>query len=279
MTLDPEKLRSLTQLCLHIARHAGERIVTVYHGDFEIMQKSDETPLTTADLEANRIITDGLEALDFSVPILSEESAVVSFNERTGWDSYWLVDPLDGTREFIARNGEFSVNIALIQNGKPILGVVYAPILKVAYFAARGQGAWKQVDDAQPQPIHVRKSPREAVIVARSRSPVTGPLMKRFLEKLGAHEEVPMGSALKSCLVAEGAADVYPKLGPTSEWDTGAAQCVVEEAGGRITDLKMCDLRYNTRESLINPHFLVFGSDERQWNDYVPSGLSHYPTC
>jgi len=235
--------------------------------------------LTTADLEANRIITDGLEALDFSVPILSEESAVVSFNERTGWDSYWLVDPLDGTREFIARNGEFSVNIALIENGKPILGVVYAPILKVAYFAARGQGAWKQVDDAQPQPIQVRKSPRDAVVVARSRSPVTGPLMKRFLEKLGAHEEVPMGSALKSCLVAEGAADVYPKLGPTSEWDTGAAQCVVEEAGGRITDLKMCDLRYNTRESLINPHFLVFGSDERQWNDYVPSGLSHYPAC
>ena len=191
MTLDPEKLQSLTQLCLLIARHAGERIVSVYHGDFEIMQKSDETPLTTADLEANRIITDGLEALDFSAPILSEESPVVSFNERTGWDSYWLVDPLDGTREFIARNGEFSVNIALIQNGKPILGVVYAPILKVAYFAASGQGAWKQVDDAKPQPIQVRKSPPESVVVARSRSPITGPLMKRFLEKLGAHEEVP----------------------------------------------------------------------------------------
>ncbi len=278
MPLDDDTMGHLIEQCLLIARVAGERIIDVYNGSFEIMQKEDDTPLTTADLEANAIITEGLEALSFDAPILSEESAAISFSERTSWDTYWLVDPLDGTREFIRRNGEFSVNIALIQQGRPVLGVVYAPVLNVAYYAATGRGAWKQQGDEKPQKIHVRdRAPGETVVVARSRSPVTGPLMKRFLEKLGRHSEVPMGSALKSCLVAEGAADVYPKLGPTSEWDTGAAQCIVEEAGGRITDLALEDLRYNTRESLINPHFLVFGSEQHQWRNYLPSGISMYP--
>lgn len=278
MTIDAKTLESLIEQCQIIARLAGERIITVYNDKFEVVQKADNTPLTTADLEANRVIVDGLESLSFKAPILSEESAAISFSERTGWETYWLVDPLDGTREFIARNGEFSVNIALIHQGRPILGVVYAPILNIVYYAASGLGAWKQTGNDSPQKIHVRDlGPGASVVVARSRSPGTGPLMRRFLEKLGKHEEIPMGSALKSCLVAEGAADVYPKLGPTSEWDTGAAQCVVEEAGGRITDLKLRDLRYNTRESLINPHFLVFGSDKRQWKDYLPSGISMYP--
>ena len=278
MPLDENTLSHLIEQCLLIARVAGERIIDVYNGSFEIMEKADETPLTTADLEANAVITEGLEALSFKAPILSEESAAISFSERTHWDTYWLVDPLDGTREFIRRNGEFSVNIALIQQGRPMLGVVYAPVRNVAYYAATGQGAWKQLGDENSQKIHVRDiAPGETVVVARSRSPVTGPLMKRFLEKLGRHSEVPMGSALKSCLVAEGAADVYPKLGPTSEWDTGAAQCIVEEAGGRITDLALEDLRYNTRESLINPHFLVFGSDRHQWRNYLPAGISMFP--
>ena len=183
----------------------------------------------------------------------------------------------DGTREFIRRNGEFSVNIALIHNGEPVIGVVYAPVLKLAYYAARGEGAWKQVDNQTAIRIHVREVPEDSVIVARSRSPQTGPMMKRFLDNVGRHEELPMGSALKSCLVAEGAADVYPRLGPTSEWDTGAAQCVVEEAGGHVSDLNRNSLRYNTRESLINPHFLVFGSQRRDWVAYLPDGLSLYP--
>jgi len=279
MSVTPESLPELTSQCLMLARLAGERIMAGYEGgDFEVVEKADQTPLTTADLEAHKIIEAGLSDLEFKAPVLSEESASIDFSERTSWTTYWLVDPLDGTREFIRRSGEFSVNIALIDNGEPVLGVVYAPVLKVAYYAARGQGAWKQVEDRPPRQINVRKAPADSVIVARSRSPVTGPSMKQFLEKLGQHEELPMGSALKSCLVAEGVADVYPRLGPTSEWDTGAAQCVVEEAGGYVKDLNMQALRYNTRESLINPHFLVFGCNARNWASYLPDNLSLYPT-
>ncbi len=278
MSMTPVDLPELTSQCLVLARLAGERILAIYEeGDVEVVRKADETPLTKADLEAHKIIESGLQKLAYSAPILSEESAAIAFSERTGWTTYWLVDPLDGTREFIRRSGEFSVNIALIHNGEPIVGVVYAPVLKVAYYAARGQGAWKQLDNQSAVRIHVREVPEDSVIVARSRSPQTGPMMKRFLDNVGSHQELPMGSALKSCLVAEGAADVYPRLGPTSEWDTGAAQCVVEEAGGHIRDLNMNSLRYNTRDSLINPHFLVFGSQRRNWASYLPDDLSLYP--
>lgn len=278
MSMTPEHLPELTSQCLVLARVAGERILSVYEeGDVEVVRKADETPLTKADLEAHKTIVAGLQSLEFRAPILSEESAAIDFSERNNWTTYWLVDPLDGTREFIRRNGEFSVNIALIHNGEPIIGVVYAPVLKLAYYAARGEGAWKQVDNQPATRIHVREVPEDSVIVARSRSPQTGPMMKCFLQNVGRHEELPMGSALKSCLVAEGAADVYPRLGPTSEWDTGAAQCVVEEAGGHIRDLNSNALRYNTRESLINPHFLVFGSQRRDWVSYLPDGLSLYP--
>ena len=173
--------------------------------------------------------------------------------------------------------GEFTVNIALIHAGAPVLGVIYAPVLQLSYYASCGCGAWKQCDGEQPVQIHVRSQPRQRVVVARSRSPDTGPNMRCFLEKLGEHDEVAMGSALKSCLVAEGAADVYARLGPTSEWDTGAAQCIVEEAGGHITDLHMKDLRYNTRESLINPHFFVFGSTDHNWCSYLPPDIPDYP--
>ena len=278
MSSAPENLPELTSQCVVLARLAGEKILSVYEtGDFDVVSKADSTPLTKADLAAHHTIVSGLQSLEFQAPILSEESATIDFSERNNWITYWLVDPLDGTREFIRRNGEFSVNIALIHEGEPILGVVYAPVLKIAYFAARGEGAWKQVDNAQPKRIHVREAPDDSVIVARSRSPQTGPMMKRFLDNIGRHEELPMGSALKSCLVAEGVADVYPRLGPTSEWDTGAAQCVVEEAGGHVRDVNMQALRYNTRESLINPHFLVYGSQRRDWGAYLPDGIALYP--
>lgn len=275
---ETQKIRDLTEQVLEIAKVAGERIKEVYREGFEITSKSDNTPLTTADLEAHQIIDDGLSGLEYSVPILSEESCAIPFEERNGWETYWLVDPLDGTREFIKRNGEFTVNIALIHQGCPVLGIVHAPILELSYFAYLNGGAWKQVGANPPEQIHVYAEQREKVVVARSRSPEVGPNMKRFLEKLGDHEEVAMGSALKSCLVAEGAADVYARLGPTSEWDTGAAQCIVEEAGGHITDLKMNDLRYNTRESLINPHFFVIGSFLHDWQEFLPSGISDFPS-
>ena len=278
MTFQQEKIEQLTMQALALAKLAGERIVDVYEQGFDVSTKADDTPLTTADIDAHHIIVDGLCELDLNIPVLSEESSGIPFSERNDWKTYWLVDPLDGTREFIKRNGEFTVNIGLIEDGAPIIGVVYAPVMKTAYYAATGLGAWKQNDGEKAIQIHVRKAPRDKVTVARSRSPVTGPNMQKFLNKLGNYDEVAMGSALKSCLVAEGVADVYARLGPTSEWDTGAAQCIVNEAGGKITDIRMRELRYNTRESLINPHFLVFGSEsDRNWSDYVPNELSEYP--
>jgi 3'(2'), 5'-bisphosphate nucleotidase len=269
MSFDLKIAERLTQDALTIARQAGERIVEVYGGDFDVSYKSDQTPLTTADLAAHEIILGQLQELDPKLPVLSEESDAISFEERHGWDTYWLVDPLDGTREFLRRNGEFSVNIALISNNRPIAGVIFAPILQVAYFATHTCGAFKQVGESTPKLIHVRSAPKP-VTVARSRSPVTGPNLRQFLDGIGDHDEIPMGSALKSCLVAEGVADIYARLGPTGEWDTAAAQCIVEEAGGYVTDTRSRGLTYNMRESLINPNFLVYGDDQIDWAQHLP---------
>jgi len=273
MLLDTETTERLTQQALVIARAAGRRILEVYENDYTVAYKDDNTPVTTADLDANDIIVAALEKLPEAFPVISEESEHTPFSVRHDWSHYWLVDPLDGTREFISRNGEFSVNIALIVDGQPVLGVVTAPVLDLAYFASRGQGAWKQVGKQGPMPIHVRSAPtgEGELTVARSRCPVVGPNLQAFLDKLGAHTDVPMGSSLKSCLVAEGAADLYVRLGPTSEWDTGAAQCIVEEAGGHITDTNLRNLKYNTRESLLNPHFMVFGDETHDWSGYLPA--------
>jgi len=223
-------------------------------------------------MAADQHIQKQLEALTPEIPVLSEESAKVPYAERTQWDTYWLVDPLDGTREFIKGNGEFSVNIALIHNKAPILGVVYAPVMDNLYFAFRDGGAWKQSSADDPaKRIRVRKAPSAGPTIARSRARTTGPKLRAFLSNLGKHSEVTMGSALKSCLVAEGAADLYPRLGPTSEWDTGAAQCIVTEAGGQFTDTAMRTLRYNTKDSLINPPFFVCGDSGEDWSEYLES--------
>ncbi|MBX2878806.1 MAG: 3'(2'),5'-bisphosphate nucleotidase CysQ [Granulosicoccus sp.] len=270
MSFDPVNAERLSKQALAIARLAGRRIVEVYGADeCQVSYKSDHTPVTTADLAAHRIIVEQLRELEPRLPVLSEESNHVSYEERMRWSTYWLVDPLDGTQEFLRRNGEFSVNIALIDDNKPIVGVIVAPVLNVAYFATQGAGAFKQVGDAEPEHIHVRAAP-QPVTVARSRSPKTGPRLQQFLDDLGEHDEIPMGSALKSCLVAEGVADIYARLGPTGEWDTAAAQCIVEEAGGYIRDVNSKDLTYNCRESLINPNFLVFGDDQVDWVQHLP---------
>ena len=261
----PDPAIPLIHDVLALARRAGQRIVEIAAGDYDVTIKSDETPLTTADMAAHDIIVDGLEALDPRLPVLSEESDEIPFSERHGWSRHWLVDPLDGTREFLRGNGEFAVNIALVEGNRPLLGVVVAPVLDVAYFAARGIGAWKQCGAARPKAIHVRDVPATRPTVARSRCPVTGERLQRFLDDLGEHDEIAMGASLKSCLVAEGVADVYARLGPTGEWDTAAAQVIVEEAGGHITDATAQDLRYNERESLINPHFVVYGDDRFDW--------------
>lgn len=261
-------LKVLLDGAIKLAKVAGGRIMEIYNRDFSVIQKDDNSPLTEADMAAHAVIDDGLEELSPEYPLLSEESASIPFEDRARWDYYWLVDPLDGTREFIKRNGEFTVNIALIHEHRAILGVVYAPALSLCYYAAQGLGAYKQEGEQPAQAIHVQSRRRDKVIVAGSRSH-RGESLDRFLANLGDYELLSMGSALKSCLVAEGAADIYPRLGLTSEWDTAAAHCIVEEAGGRLTNLQMEDLPYNTKESLLNPHFFVFGDTGVNWSEYL----------
>jgi len=265
MAINPEPL--LAQV-VSIARDAAAAILAIYDTNFSVAQKDDKSPLTAADMAANRVITEGLKNITPTVPVLSEESASVPFAERRKWYQYWLVDPLDGTREFVKRNGEFTVNIALINDQSPVLGVIWVPVTGVCYFACRGHGAFKQEHGGEPQRIHVRPRPSDNTVVAGSRSHADKSL-DGFMTKIGAHELVSMGSSLKSCLVAEGKADIYPRLGPTSEWDTGAAQSIVEEAGGHMTNLQLEPIRYNSKESVLNPSFLVYGDATVDWKSYL----------
>ena len=267
--LSNSTLLELLEAVRNLAQTAGERIMEVYATNFDVEHKADKTPLTLADMASHQTIVTGLKQLTPQWPVLSEESAQLPYSERETWPCYWLVDPLDGTREFIKRNGEFTVNIALIENHKPIMGVVSVPVTKISYFATIGNAAFKQLPDQSPIPIHSRPCPKDRWTVAGSRSHA-GDTLQKFLEKLEVEVElVSIGSSLKSCLVAEGKADIYPRFGPTSEWDTAAAQCVVEQAGGQLTDLQLQSLRYNTKESLLNPHFLVFGDASVDWARYL----------
>ena len=258
----------LLEQVIAIARRAGERILDIYQRDFSIEHKDDRSPLTEADMAAHGIIVEQLQALSPRLPVLSEESAAIPFEERSKWSRYWLVDPLDGTREFIKRNGEFTVNIALIDRHEPVLGVIVVPVTGVCYYASRGYGAFVQRGKDPARRIQVRTLDRGSVVVAGSRSHA-GDALLAFLDRLGSHELVSMGSSLKFCLVAEGKADVYARLGPTSEWDTAAAHCIVTEAGGRVTDTAMQPLRYNTKESLLNPHFFASADTLHDWSQYL----------
>lgn len=255
-----------------IARAAGEAIMEVYRGHIEVEHKEDNSPLTVADLAANHVIQANLKKLTPSLPIISEESASIDYNIRSTWRQYWLVDPLDGTREFIKRNDEFTVNIALIEEGKPVLGVVYAPALGLMYSACRESGASKQQGTSGPVPIRARPMNTARPVVAGSRSHA-GEKMQGFLQQVAANFGPPqllsLGSSLKICLVAEGEADVYPRLGPTSEWDTAAAQAVLECAGGSIFDHEGKPLRYNTKASLLNPEFFACGIAPPPWHQYM----------
>jgi len=262
--------KELSQLCqevIVIAKQASEKILAVYNTEFDVASKDDNTPITEADMAAHHVITEGLHLLTPKIPILSEESVDIPFSIRQQWQRYWLVDPLDGTREFVKRNGEFTVNIALIDNHRAILGVIHTPVSRVLYYANNEDGAFKQLPGKEPQAIKTRRKPVDHTLVAGSRSH-RGTSLNEFLEKIGDHEIVSMGSSLKSCLVAEGSVDIYPRLGPTSEWDTAAAQCIVEQAGGQILDLSMQPLLYNKKESLLNPHFLVIGDPGYNWSQY-----------
>ena len=257
------ELKSLLSPVTDIARAAGREILAIYESDFEVETKADHSPLTAADSAAHRLIVSRLNELTPGIPVWSEESAGISHEQRSGWKRFWLVDPLDGTKEFIKRNGEFTVNIALVDGHQPVLGVVHVPVSGRDYFAARGQGAFLNSDDGT-RSIAVQRPAADPVRVVGSRSH-RGASLERFLQCLGPHEILPMGSSLKLCLVASGAADVYPRLGPTSEWDTAAAQAVVECAGGFVVDLDGHPLRYNTRAEVLNPYFLVYGDDSHDW--------------
>jgi 3'(2'), 5'-bisphosphate nucleotidase len=257
-------LQELVEPLVSLAREAGDAILEVYATDFEVQEKNDESPLTKADLASHRIITAGLERLTPGIPIISEESGLPAFEERGEWQRYWLIDPLDGTKEFVKRNGEFTVNIALIDEHRPVLGIVHVPVQGKTYTGCQGQGAAVRHKDAAPQPISIARASATPVRVVGSRSH-RGASLDAFFQRLGNAEMVPMGSSLKFCVVAEGRADVYPRLGPTSEWDTAAAQAVVEQAGGAVLELDGRPLRYNAKEDILNPHFLVQGPVDHDW--------------
>ena len=262
--MERNSMQALLDKLRVIAADAGDAIMRIYEGDFDVEFKDDKSPLTEADRASHECIVTGLSALEPALPILSEESTPDEFKDRLDWNRYWLVDPLDGTKEFIKRNGEFTVNIALIENNRAVMGIVLAPALGVEYAGALDLGAWRRAPDAAPEAISAKLRHIGPARVVCSRSHPSGTLAA-YLENLGAHELKPMGSSLKICLVAEGQADVYPRLGPTSEWDTAAAQAILESAGGSMMDAAGRALRYSMKDSLLNPFFLAFGDPNRDW--------------
>lgn len=255
----------LLQQIAEIARVAGAAILEVYQSDFSVQTKADASPVTAADLAAHRVIISGLAQLAPVLPILSEEARTLSWSERREWSRYWLVDPLDGTREFVKRNGEFTVNIALIDNHRSVLGVVFAPVSGEMYVAERGEGAWMQaVAGNEWERISTRSlGPSPTVAGSRSHGGAQSALLAQLIGD--DYQLQPLGSSLKFCLIARAAADVYLRLGPTSEWDTAAAQCVLDEAGGAVLDLSGQPFRYNRGESLLNPEFLAVGDCTVDW--------------
>jgi 3'(2'), 5'-bisphosphate nucleotidase len=242
-----------------LSQNAGNAILDIYSSDFNVSIKEDTSPLTQADLKSHQIIVEGLKKITPNIPIISEESSLQSFDERKLWHQYWIIDPLDGTKEFVKKNGEFTVNIALINNHKAILGIVYVPVSKKTYIGCDGFGAQIIEADKTKKIIHVSKKTNKLIRIVGSRSH-QGDSLKNFLSQIENYELQPMGSSLKFCLIAEGLADVYPRYGPTSEWDTAAAQAVVEQAGGLVLKTDGTPLLYNTKDNILNPDFIVINS-------------------
>lgn len=261
--------QELIEPLVELAGKAGDRILEVYSTEFDVESKEDESPLTLADLAAHNTLVAGLSELAPDIPILSEEGGMPPFEVRKEWHRYWLIDPLDGTREFVNRNGEFTVNIALIVQHEPVLGIVRVPVKDVTYVGCEGHGADRRHRDEKPVRIHVAKTPSHPARIVGSRSH-RGDSLNAFLASVGDYELVPMGSSLKFCVVADGDADVYPRLGPTSEWDTAAAQAVVEQAGGSVVTIEGERLAYNTKDDILNPWFVVIGASDRDWLALLP---------
>ncbi|EGQ7983360.1 3'(2'),5'-bisphosphate nucleotidase CysQ [Vibrio vulnificus] len=267
-----QNLSALLPQVIDIARTAGQLILDIYQSkQYQEYTKSDETPVTSADLAAHKLITQRLSELTPDIPVLSEEAADISLEKRAQWNRYWLVDPLDGTQEFIARSGDFATIIALVENNKPVMGVVYGPVSGVTYYAYQGKGAWKipEMNESLKIQTHKHELPGQNIAIAISRRQDINRITNRMSSNWN-YDLVPLGSAaLKACLVAEGAVDCYLRLGPTGEWDTAATQCIVEEAGGRILSTYLEPLSYNERDTLENPNFIVLGDADLPWNDIL----------
>ena len=257
------KTADLLPPVIALARAAGDAILAIYREDFAVTKKTDDSPVTAADLAAHHLILDGLTLLTPDIPVVSEEGVIPSASERATWTRYWLVDPLDGTREFVAKNGEFTVNIALIENGRAVLGVVLAPALDLLYSAAEGRGAWREQAGARTL-LAVRKWPAAPVLMLSRAHP--DPEAAVRLAKLGHYEAMQVGSSLKYCRIAEGVADAYPKFASIYYWDTAAAQCVLEQAGGVALSLEdFLPIRYLAGSTLRTPAFIAAGDVSRDW--------------
>ncbi|SDJ09263.1 3'(2'),5'-bisphosphate nucleotidase [Billgrantia gudaonensis] len=254
---------------------AGREVLAIYSRDFSVETKADESPLTEADMASHHALVALLGEVTPQVPVLSEESGEIPFETRRGWERYWLIDPLDGTKEFIGKNGEFTLNVALVERGVPVFGIVHAPVLETTWIGQVGQGASKwQAGETVPIRVRELPDPSEApwkVVGSRRHG---AEAFEAFCAGLPAHECVSMGSSLKLCLVAEGAADLYPRLAPTSEWDTAAAQAVVTAAGGEVLDATTLEpLRCNRQESVLNPFFIVCGQRDERWESALRASL------
>ena len=263
-----------TRALIDLTRRAGDAILEVYRTDFDVQIKGDDSPLTRADLAAHRLIMHGLASLTPDVPVISEESSPPDFDVRKAWRRYWLVDPLDGTKEFINRNGEFTVNIALIEDHQPVLGVVGVPDKGLVYTGDTAAGEAFRHDGQGSEALHGRRMRDGAALTVVASRSHGGERLERYLEALGGIfpevSRTPVGSSLKLCILAEGQADLYPRLGPTSEWDIAAAHAVLAAAGGTVWTVDGEPLRYNTKESFLNPEFFAAADADYPWQQKLP---------
>lgn len=263
----------LIEKLIELTREAGDAILKIYETDFAVATKADASPLTQADLAAHRIIEAGLHELTPDIPVISEESDPPDYSIRKDWQRYWLVDPLDGTKEFVNRNGEFTVNIALIENQLPTFGVVGVPVQAVVYTGDRGLGAFRHDERGSKQMTGRPMVAGQPIVVVASRSHGSERLAKymdALAERFGAVERTPVGSSLKLCILAEGRADLYPRLSPTSEWDIAAAHAVLDAAGGALWAVDGKQLRYNAKSSFLNPEFFAVADAKFGWREALP---------
>lgn len=267
-----DDLQALLEVAKATARKAGKKVLELYDtGDYKSYSKEDSSPVTSADYASHEIITESLSQATPDIPIMSEEQANASLEERKDWKRYWLIDPIDGTQEFVAQSGDFGVNIALIEDNQPVIGVICWPVAETLYYASKNKGSFKESPKEDKQ-IFVRQFEdplKDEILLAISRRQPLERVMSK-MDSSRRYKTLPLGScSLKSCLIAEGKADLFLRIGVTGEWDTGAPQCIIAEAGGSILSVDFQPLTYNLRTSLINPDFIVLGDQRVDWQNII----------